>query len=37
MKKKIIVAVSGWFDPLHIGHVRLFKEAKNWGMSWSLF
>lgn len=30
-KKKIIVAVSGGFDPLHIGHVRLFKEAKKLG------
>lgn len=25
----IIVAVSGGFDPLHIGHIRNFKEAKN--------
>lgn len=32
MKKKlIIVAVSGGFDPLHIGHVRMFKEAKKLG------
>ena len=30
-KKKIIVAVSGGFDPLHIGHTRLFKEAKKLG------
>ncbi len=30
-KKKIIVAVSGGFDPVHIGHVRLFKEAKKLG------
>lgn len=29
--KKIMVAVSGGFDPLHIGHVRLFKEAKRLG------
>ncbi len=29
--KKRIVAVSGGFDPLHIGHVRLFKEAKKLG------
>ena len=27
----IIVAVSGGFDPLHIGHVRLFQEAKTLG------
>ena len=25
------VAVSGGFDPLHIGHVRLFKEARTLG------
>lgn len=30
-KKQIIVAVSGGFDPLHIGHVRLFQEAKKLG------
>ncbi len=29
--KKIIVAVSGGFDPIHIGHVRMFKEAKALG------
>lgn len=28
---KIVVAVSGGFDPIHIGHVRLFKEAKKFG------
>jgi cytidyltransferase-like protein len=31
MKKKTIVAVSGGFDPIHIGHTRLFKEAKELG------
>ena len=25
------VAVSGGFDPLHIGHVRMFKEALKYG------
>ena len=30
-KKKIIVAVSGGFDPIHIGHIRMFKEAKALG------
>jgi D-beta-D-heptose 7-phosphate kinase/D-beta-D-heptose 1-phosphate adenosyltransferase len=30
-KKKVVVAVSGGFDPLHIGHARLFKEAKKLG------
>lgn len=27
-KKKKIVAVSGGFDPVHIGHVRMFEAAK---------
>lgn len=31
LKKKVIVAVSGGFDPLHFGHVRLFKESKKLG------
>lgn len=30
-ERKIIVAVSGGFDPIHIGHVRLFQEAKKLG------
>ena len=30
-KKEILVAVSGGFDPLHIGHIRLFEEAKKLG------
>jgi D-beta-D-heptose 7-phosphate kinase/D-beta-D-heptose 1-phosphate adenosyltransferase len=30
-KKRIIVAVSGGFDPLHIGHVRLFERARALG------
>src|SRR3989338_6760836 len=29
--KKVVVAVSGGFDPLHVGHVRLFQEAKKLG------
>ncbi|MDP3900827.1 MAG: adenylyltransferase/cytidyltransferase family protein [bacterium] len=29
--KKIVVAVSGGFDPLHIGHVRLFEAAHKLG------
>jgi len=28
---KKVVIVSGGFDPLHIGHVRLFEEAKKLG------
>jgi D-beta-D-heptose 7-phosphate kinase/D-beta-D-heptose 1-phosphate adenosyltransferase len=30
-KKRRVVAVSGGFDPLHIGHVRMFEEAKKFG------
>jgi cytidyltransferase-like protein len=30
-EKKIIVAVSGGFDPIHIGHVRMFERAKALG------
>lgn len=29
--KKIVVATCGGFDPVHIGHVRLFEEAKKLG------
>lgn len=28
---KTVVAVSGGFDPLHVGHVRMFREAKRLG------
>ncbi len=31
LKNKIVVAVSGGFDPVHVGHVRLFEEAKKLG------
>lgn len=27
----IVVAVSGGFDPVHIGHLRMFQEAKRLG------
>lgn len=30
-KKLITVAVSGGFDPLHVGHVRMFAKAKALG------
>lgn len=26
--KNLVVAVSGGFDPIHIGHIRMMKEAK---------
>ncbi len=29
--KKKVVMVSGGFDPVHIGHVRMFREAKLLG------
>jgi len=29
--KKIVVAVSGGFDPVHIGHIDMFFEAKSLG------
>ncbi|MBI4276604.1 adenylyltransferase/cytidyltransferase family protein [Candidatus Uhrbacteria bacterium] len=30
-QKKIVVAVSGGFDPVHEGHVRMFQEARALG------
>jgi D-beta-D-heptose 7-phosphate kinase/D-beta-D-heptose 1-phosphate adenosyltransferase len=30
-KKKIIVAVSGGFDPIHVGHIDMLNEAKALG------
>jgi D-beta-D-heptose 7-phosphate kinase/D-beta-D-heptose 1-phosphate adenosyltransferase len=30
-QNKVIVAVSGGFDPVHIGHVRMFIEARKFG------
>jgi len=30
-KKLKIVAVSGGFDPIHIGHIRMIKEARRLG------
>ena len=30
-KKSKTVVVSGGFDPLHIGHIRMFQEAKKLG------
>ena len=31
LAKRKLVMVSGGFDPVHIGHVRMFKEAKKLG------
>ena len=30
-EKKIVVAVSGGFDPIHPGHIRYFHDAKKLG------
>ncbi|OGG48314.1 hypothetical protein A3D66_00585 [Candidatus Kaiserbacteria bacterium RIFCSPHIGHO2_02_FULL_50_9] len=30
-KKDVVIAVSGGFDPLHVGHVRMFEEARKLG------
>jgi len=30
-KKFRVVAVSGGFDPIHVGHVRMFQKAKKFG------
>jgi D-beta-D-heptose 7-phosphate kinase/D-beta-D-heptose 1-phosphate adenosyltransferase len=30
-KKPVKVAVSGYFNPLHVGHLRMLKEAKKLG------
>ena len=30
-KVKVVVAVSGGFDPIHVGHVRLFQRARALG------
>lgn len=30
-KKSTVVAVSAGFDPVHIGHIRMFEEAKKLG------
>ena len=31
MKEKPVIAVSGGFDPLHIGHVRMILDASRYG------
>ena len=31
MKKQIIVAASGYFDPIHSGHINYLREAKKLG------
>lgn len=31
MKNKIVIAVCGGFDPIHVGHIKHFREAKKLG------
>ncbi len=31
MEKQIIVAASGYFDPIHIGHIEYLEKAKKLG------
>lgn len=31
MRKPIVVAVSGGFDPVHVGHIRMFQKARRMG------
>ena len=31
MNNQVVVAVSGYFDPLHVGHVEFFQLAKELG------
>ena len=30
-KKKVVVAASGGFNPIHVGHIKLLEEAKKLG------
>lgn len=31
MKKETIVVISGYFNPIHVGHIRYIKKAKKLG------
>jgi len=31
VKSKVVVAVCGGFDPIHVGHIKHFRDAKNLG------
>ena len=31
MKKEVIVAVSGYFDPIHVGHIEYLQLASELG------
>ena len=30
-KKKTVVAISGGFDPIHVGHIRMIQDARKLG------
>ena len=30
-KKQKYIMLSGGFDPIHVGHIRMIKEAAEWG------
>ena len=31
MEKNVVVAVSGYFNPIHVGHLEMIREAKKLG------
>ena len=31
MRKRPLIAVSGGFDPVHIGHIRMIRDASRYG------
>ena len=31
MRQRPLIAVSGGFDPVHIGHVRMIRDASRYG------
>tara|TARA_Y100000310_G_C20125841_1_gene553567 strand:- start:51 stop:242 length:192 start_codon:yes stop_codon:yes gene_type:complete len=37
LSKDKVVMVSGGFDPIHVGHVRMILEAAEYGHVWLRF
>ncbi|NCO00178.1 adenylyltransferase/cytidyltransferase family protein, partial [Candidatus Falkowbacteria bacterium] len=31
VKKPVVVVVSGYFNPLHVGHIEMIEKAKKLG------